>query len=104
MPGTTVALRTQWGNYLGVSESGAALVEAHAREWWAVEAVGAGTDFVKLRAVGGSAAGSYLAFDEDLDRPRQALRARGRTSEQNSPYVFSPLNRVIWSRELYNLQ
>ena len=97
LPGTTVALRTQWGNYLGVSESGAALVEAHAREWWAVEAVGAGTDFVKLRAVGGSAAGSYLAFDEDLDggvllAPPAAVataadngRCRGRVRAQDQP-------------------
>ena len=28
--------------------------------------------------------------NQNRNRPRQALRARGRASEQNSPYVFSP--------------
>ena len=28
--------------------------------------------------------------NQNPNRPRQALRARGRASEQNSPYVFSP--------------
>ena len=28
--------------------------------------------------------------NQNRNRPRHALRARGRASEQNSPYVFSP--------------